>query len=75
MILKYNDDAFDQVFEKIDDLRMFLNYFKVSHIFIFNGSPSKNTDLKTPLVVSFFTRGVLIYESEIRTLILIMISS
>ena len=32
MILKYNDDAFDQVFEKIDDLRRISNYLKVLHI-------------------------------------------
>ena len=40
MILKYNGDAFDQVFEKIDDLRRLSNYFKVS-------------DKKMTLVVSF----------------------
>ena len=51
MILKYNDDAFDQVFEKIDDLRRLSNYFKVS-------------DKKMTLVVSF-SLGVVIDFSRL----------
>ena len=61
MILKYNGDAFDQVFEKIGGLRRLSNYFKVLHIVIYNGCPSKNP---MPIVVSF-SLGVVIHFSPL----------